>query len=263
MGKRKPAAREPESANGVVIAGPNPGTVNARFMSSITGLLLHDANNNQYITKHGGTIWLESSPRIFQARCDIVKVFLEKYPDADWLLFIDSDMKFESDVVDKAIGIVSRSKEDIKILGGLCFGGGRSKAVWPTLFTIANAKDFDVSKPIEIERHYAYEENALLKVNATGAAFLMIHRHVLECIEEKHSMRNGYPNPYIWFREYEQAGVAFGEDIFFCLLAGSLGFGTYVHTGLKIGHIKTHEINEEYYQKHINEIMHHNLQEAK
>jgi len=55
---------------------------------------------------------------------------------------------------------------------------------------------------------------------------------------------HGQPNPHPWFVEGLSKGVQFGEDIAFCMRASALGFSTYVHTGVKTGHVKAWELNE-------------------
>jgi hypothetical protein len=252
MPKRQPAPAKKPLA-GVVLAGPNPGTVNGHFFGCVSALLMHDANSRQAVTKYGGCMWLESSPRIAAARCDIVRDFLEitsqyKRPP-EWLLFIDSDMTFDMDVVDRMLETVENNPDkDIKILGGLCFAGGRGNKAFPTLYKVENAEGWTPDQPMDIVRVEEYPPDALVKVNATGGAFLMIHRQVLIDMQERSKVYQGYPNNYPWFREYEQAGQPFGEDVFFGLAAGAAGYSTWVHTGIKIGHMKSYELNHEVYQ---------------
>jgi GT2 family glycosyltransferase len=247
MGKRKPAKKTKPA--GVVLAGPNPGVVDGNFFGSVSALLLHDANNRQAVTRYGGCIWLESSPRIHAARCEIVAGFLEdtsQWPEPpEWLLFIDADMKFGPTVVDQMLETVENNKDkDIKILGGLCFAGGRGPRAFPTLYTVqGDGGEHDPTKPLNLVRHFEYPQDELVKVNATGGAFLMIHRDVLIDMLEKTSDEEPYP----WFKEYIQAGQAYGEDVFFGLRAGSLGWSTWVHTGIRIGHMKRYDLNEEVY----------------
>ena len=249
--KRKPAAKA--KPQGVVIAGPNPGVVDGHFFASVSGLLIHDAANRQAITRLGGAMWLESSPRIYAARCDLVRTFLdetENWPEPpQWLLFIDADMTFEPTVVDQMLDTIERHKDkDIKILGGLCFAGGRGQGAYPTLVVVDDAANWDPSQPMSLGRAYDYPKDTLVKVNATGGAFLMIHRDVLEAMEKKFDTFQGHPNPYPWFREYEQNGQQFGEDIFFGVAAGSIGYSTWVDTAVKIGHRKTYTLDEQSYE---------------
>jgi len=78
-------------------------------------------------------------------------------------------------------------------------------------------------------------ENQLVPVSATGTGFLLIHRSVLEKIRET---GNNVSAP--WFQEMAvgEPMALMGEDMTFCLRAGALGFPTYVHTGIQVGHMK-------------------------
>jgi len=239
--------------DGVMLAGPNPGTVDGHFMASLSELMIHDANSNMAVTKWGGAIWLESSPRIFAARCDLVQLYLDKTADwpapPEWLLFIDADMSFDADSVDRMLQTVKDNPDkNIKILGGLCFAGGRGKQAFPTLYTVENAKDWTPDSEMKLARHLDYDEG-LYKVNATGGAFIMIHREVFLAMQEKHGTIKGVHNPYPWFREYEQAGQFYGEDIYFGLVAGSMGYPTWVDTRIKVGHMKKYCLNEAYFRE--------------
>ena len=74
--------------------------------------------------------------------------------------------------------------------------------------------------------------DTLQPVDATGAAFLLIHRTLLE------KMRSNLPAPH-WFQTMEMDdGSIIGEDIGFCLKARDLGEQVWVHTGAPVGHIK-------------------------
>jgi GT2 family glycosyltransferase len=71
------------------------------------------------------------------------------------------------------------------------------------------------------------------QVAATGAAFLLIQREVLQGVGIH------YPHVFPWFAEAVRQGKPVGEDVEFCLRAGSLGFKTYVDADIKVGHVKT------------------------
>ena len=101
-----------------------------------------------------------------------------------------------------------------------------------------------------------YPRNKLVKVLATGAAFLLVHRQVFEHMRQPYPKgfgtdSNGVSNPFPWFVEGTNRGVQFGEDVAFCMRASSLGYGVYVHTGVKIGHLKTIELNEEVWDEYL------------
>jgi hypothetical protein len=80
-----------------------------------------------------------------------------------------------------------------------------------------------------------FEPNTVIPVAATGAAFLLIHRSALEAIRTR-----AYNKTFTWFQETEMGGRPVGEDITFCLRALESGFKTFVHTGVEVGHHKSH-----------------------
>ena len=236
--------REKGDHHGFWIATPHPGMVDGQYNDSVVNTLLYDAHNGQRIVKWGAVCTMETSPRIAAARNDMVQGFLDTdlALPPEWLLFIDSDMKWSAEEFEALASTLEQNPE-IKILGGLCFGGGRSARTFPTLYVLVQ-KD-----PMVLDRIEDYPDNELVKVSATGAAFVAIHRDVLLDMKEKYGTVNGKPNPMIWFRDGTSDGTEYGEDIWFCLHAAAAGYETYVHTGIKIGHMKRFDLNEAYYME--------------
>lgn len=210
----------------------------------------------------GGTIELLSGPRVAEARSQIIDAFLKLDDSVQWLLMIDSDMTFEGDALCQLLGHAygGRIKEnpnnpDIHVIGGLCFAGGRTR-MFPTIYEAETRVAHDGSEQVVPNPVLDYPRNKLVKVLATGAAFLLVHRDVLKRMRQP--FPNGYgttpsgePNPYPWFVEGTGKGVQFGEDIAFCMRANALGYEVYVHTGVKIGHLKTIELNEEVWDEYL------------
>jgi hypothetical protein len=105
-----------------------------------------------------------------------------------------------------------------------------------------------------VEPERDYPRDALVKVAATGAACILIHRSVLLRMLMPHpngfgTFPNGDPNPYPWFVEGVSHGRPFGEDIAFCQNAARIGIPTHVDTRIKIGHVKTAELTEAEYDR--------------
>lgn len=210
----------------------------------------------------GGSIELLSGPRVAEARSQIIDAFLKLDDNIQWLLMIDSDMTFEPDAVCQLLGHAyggrikaDPNEPDIHVIGGLCFAGGRSR-MFPTIYEADTRIAADGSEQVVPNPVTDYPRNKLAKVLATGAAFLLVHRKVFKHMQQPHPVgfgtnANGDPNPYPWFVEGTSRGVQFGEDIAFCMRANALGYGVYVHTGVKIGHLKTIELNEEVWDEYL------------
>lgn len=139
---------------------------------------------------------------------------------------VDSDMVFGPSQFEDLI--YSAHSVERPIVGGLCFGGRAGNHIFPTIYRLVDPKENGTpSQPI-----LDYPKDQIVKVDATGAAFLLIHRSVLV------KMLETYPGPSHWFSESVYAGFEFGEDWTFCLRAGQLGYPIHVHTGIEIGHVK-------------------------
>ena len=225
--------------DGLVIGYCTPGEVDARFCDSLTGTLMHDRTRGNRVW---GMTMLETGPRITEARSQIVDAFLHsaevcvngKHPD--WLLMVDSDMKWEPDapfrLIDSALAVGA------KIMGGLCMGGGHA-GMFPTLYGLERLENGELS-PHKLTE---WPDGAIVKVGATGAAFLLVHREVyLKMAHDHFLLPDGTPEPHPWFIEGRRKGNQYGEDIGFCMRALASGFNVYVDTAVEIGHMKRVEL---------------------
>lgn len=166
----------------------------------------------------------------------MVKWFLGNPAQPDWLWMVDSDMVFGLRTLEGLLEVADR--ESRPIVGGLCFGG-RTDHLFPTLYRLVDPAGHDT--PIETINDYP--EDAVVKVDATGAACLLIHRDVLI------RMQDTFPAPQHWFSESVYGGVEFGEDWTFCLRAAQIGVPIYVHTGVEVGHVKQRVIGAADYRR--------------
>lgn len=231
-------------SRGVVVSWCRPAQVDGGFCDSITGLLLYDARTSRRIAgPGGGTISLQSSPRVAEARSQIVDHFLtnEAYKKSQWLLMLDADMTFEPDLLDRLLE--HADPKHVPILGGLCFAGSPGGRQFPTIY-----RAFMDGEHVNIEPADDYPENELVKCGATGAACLLVHRQVyVAMLNRFRTLADGRNNPYPWFQEglTTSAGYAMGEDVAFCRKAMLLGIPVHVHTGIKLGHMKTGPLTED------------------
>jgi len=215
---------------------------------SLVDLVHWDAYHDQYIgfPPEGGTITLSTGPRVAEGRNSVVDIFATKHPEADWLLMLDADMTFSPDLLHKLMKEADPTESPV--IGGLCFAGGRENKPYPTVYS-AQQKDGYYS----VERVYDYPRNAMVRVAATGGACLLVHRQVLAAMKKAYGeTQSGAPSIYPWFIEGLQGpeGEAWGEDVAFCLRAGALGIPVWVHTGVKLGHIKPQIIDETYFDNY-------------
>ncbi len=231
-------------AGSVAVGFIHPGEVSGSFASSLATTILNDREKG--FINH--VIDVQSSPRIAEGRSAIVDSFLE-HTDSEWLLMIDSDMAWKPEAVH--ILLEHADVDECPIIGGLCFGGGRSideygkPRIFPTIYQLIPEQNWYSTKIV-----YDYPRNQLLKVGATGAAFLMVNRKVfIRMANHLNKMPDGSHNPYPWFAEIVAQGRAVGEDITFCMRAQSLGFPVHVHTGAKVRHRKSTCLDEDLYDQ--------------
>jgi hypothetical protein len=232
----RPRSSPSKYTDGLVIGYCTPGMVNARFCDSLSGTQMYDRTRGNRIW---GTTMLETGPRITEARSQIVDAFLHderpcvngKHPD--WLLMVDSDMVWQPDAPFRLIE--SANRYEAKIMGGLCIGGGHA-GMFPTLYQLSRLENGELS-PSKLTD---WPEGDVVKVDATGAAFLLVHRDVyLKMAKDHFFLPDGTPEPHPWFIEGRRAGNQYGEDIGFCMRAKASGFDIYVDTSVEIGHMKS------------------------
>ncbi len=232
MGKPRPKLtyKQPVPDGGVVVAFIHPGQVSAFFLSSIVTLLLADRSGPQRIV---GMVQEWSSANVSASRNELTGQFLDDYT-AEWLLWVDADMAFGHDSLDLLLAAADR--DAAPIVGGLCFGMTQGR-LFPTIYNLA--VDPDTDEPVTV-RAVQYPRDQLVQVAATGAAFLLIHRSSLLKMRER-----GFNRTFPFFQETEMGGRPTGEDITFCLRAMALEIPVHVHTGVRVGHHKSHVLDED------------------
>ena len=152
---------------------------------------------------------------ITKARNDLVEKF-----KGDWLLFIDSDMTFEPDALNKLIA------HDLDIVGGLCFR--RVPPYNPTIYQKINGS-------LKWQWQHEYPKDSLFEVDATGCAFMLIKKRVFEKLKKPYFEYNGNVS----------------EDLFFCHKAKEAGFKIWIDSSVKIGHLGMFPVDEKFYENYI------------
>jgi hypothetical protein len=227
------------------------------FTHSLVDLMRWDSQGPGHVCgAAGGFIDMQSGPRIAEARNRVVDYFAEHHPNAEWLLFLDSDMSFDCTIIEDMLKVAD--PKEVPILGALAFcPAGDHGGAYPAIYqevVIKGPKEGDPDQ-IGMVAVKDYPENTLVKCGATGAAGLLIHRGVLAAMSRPWpdgfgTRENGTPNPYPWFSEglVNPDGTPLGEDISFCKRARLLGIPTHVHTGIKMGHMKIYKLDDAYFR---------------
>ena len=227
---------------GVVLAYIHPGQVSSYFTESLMVTLLSDvaASDRGERRRRIVNVMQEwSSANVSDARNVVTARFLDaRTPDGqtvgDWLLWIDSDMQWEPQALDFLLE--SADPVERPIVGGLCFGMTRDRLV-PTIYQFVKIEETNELATCRVED---YPRDSLVRCAATGAAFVLIHRGVLERMREQ-KFNAAFP----WFQEVQLGDRPVGEDIAFCLRAAQLGIPIHVDTRAKIGHHKSALLTED------------------
>lgn len=203
----------------VFITNINPGSVRTKFVESVLGLLEHDAKHWQRVYTFR---MLTFGPALGVGRNVLVDGFLDT--KADWMLMIDSDMTFPPDALDRLA--LHADEKERPIVGGLCMTSDGKPVIkrWLSNYEMGNVE-------------FAPTDGQIIKVDGTGAAFLLVHRRVFEKMRDE-PLADDQP---FWFGEMCLGGPKrqlLGEDTGFCARAQLAGFPIYVVRGVGIGHEK-------------------------
>ena len=154
-------------------------------------------------SKHDIDLFTSSGTLIFDQRNNLVKTALDI--KADYLLFVDADMRFPKDT----LKILMAHDKDIIGVNATT----RSEPVKPT------AKNMHINEDGSIDWMpiYSNAKTGIEKADGIGCGVMLIKRKVVETIEE----------PYFYFEQLPGNKIL-GEDIYFCVKAKDAGFDTWV-----------------------------------
>jgi hypothetical protein len=160
--------------------------------------------------------------------------------EGDWILFTDDDMAWDPPMVKRLVD--TRDRHDLDIVGGLCFQ--RGEPYQPTMY-MRQGPDSGGYNFLE-----TWEEDAVVEVDATGLAFLLITKRAVEKILggplPDFETRQKMPAPPIFVWDGQ-----FGEDFSFCQEAKRAGLKVFVDTSVKIQHMAGHTITEKTFLREI------------
>ena len=219
---------------GVSIGLICPGEVKQTFFARFVELVLHDLSNQHRLFSHD-RFWIQGhygSGGIVQGRNDVALAMCET-SQAEWLMWIDADMGFDPDIIDRLVD--SADPVERPVVGALCFAqknagqkpfGARSFLTIPTIYEFV-VRDGEAGVVPNLD----YPRDSLVKCAATGAAAILIHRSVLE------TMRSRFDHD--WYTPIRHgSGTVFSEDLSFCYRLGALDIPLHVNTAVKTTHDK-------------------------
>jgi hypothetical protein len=230
----------------VTVAYVSGNSVEYSWHRSLIELMAYDSRNSNRVMTGGFIAMHCGTNGLVEARNTAVKTFLEE-DRADWLWWVDTDMGFGADTVDRLFEAADPVERPI--VGALCFSwredesdemGGYRHTATPTVFDWGC-----VDGQYGWQVRWQYKTNALTRVGGTGAACVLVHRSVFEAIEQEHGR--------VWYDRVSNTttGQLIGEDLSFCLRAGALDIPIYVHTGVPTTHYKGFWLGEEDYWRQV------------
>lgn len=178
-----------------------------------------------------------SSARINRARTSMIEDFMDMPDHLEWLWFVDTDMIFPIDALQK---LLVKADEGRKLVGGLGYIFKTDTGqILPSI--VHDASDIP-GKYAMIYNEPPPDEPRYIEAMATGAFCLLVHRSILV------AMREAQPDlSYPWFDEIDRGdGRVIGPDFeFFRRAAEITGETPIIDTHVRCGHVKkwtlTHE----------------------
>lgn len=237
LGVAPPAAEPAPEATGdglVQIAYLHPHHVSHSWHESMMRLAAYDSGNDCRIVSTAGPFMIRcDSGGLVEARNQAFTRWLDETPH-EWLWFIDTDMGFAPDTVDRLLDAADAHLRPV--VGALCFGlrevaydgiGGRRVMPVPTLFDwIRNDEGHLGFTP-----RWRFAPDVVTQVAGTGAACLLVHRSVAE------KLRAEYGD--CWFDPTRYGdGQRVSEDLSFCWRLAKAEIPVFVHTGVRTNHHK-------------------------
>lgn len=218
--------------------------VGTNFCQSWTGLLMFDMQNAGLLAHESGLISVRfGTDGIVAARNTVTQRFLRG--GAEWLMWVDTDMGWAPDGMYR-LWKHAHPKER-PIVGGLCFAsresgsdgvGGYYTVPRPTIFEWREHEGV-----MKFCGRIEYPVNELIQCEATGGAFLLVHRSVYERMDEA-AVAKDRPAGHWYDRMRGTDGELLGEDISFCAKAGELHIPIHIDTSVKTNHLKPQWVSE-------------------
>lgn len=211
----------------------HPGDVSAAFMLSLIRCRDYELLRTQNL--FGVRERRARSGSIAKARNELVKMFMRS--TTEWLWFGDADMGFSRDALQKMLA--SAHAIDRPIIGGLCFAQrteGFDEETNAEFFghipTISIWEKDDAGEVIAFRTVLDYPRNAVIQVDSTGGAFLLIHRSALKRVQDEFGDN--------WFTQIQHPtkDEPFGEDTSFFIRCDQLGIPLHINTGVRTSHDK-------------------------
>jgi hypothetical protein len=201
------------------------GVVCADFLDSLVNLVVADNAGPRRLA----SITKQRGPIIAYNRNKVAERFLAN-STTPWLLFVDTDMKFNPADVYKLLDAADPVARPI--VSGLAFSPARENQ----LICVWGRRVEGAGGPFKLLTQI---KPTLQSIDCVGMAFTLIHRGVLMAMRDAYGKGDDWP----WFGHDLVDGVRLGEDWTFCERARAMGFSIWGAGHVTVGHMKLIEIN--------------------
>lgn len=199
----------------VFVAIPSLDTVPALFCQSLA--LLQRAGDT--------IVGFQVGSLVYNARNELARQAIKS--EADWVLWLDSDMVFEPDLLKKMLKVCEEN--NIDFLTGLCFR--RKPPYTPTLFDRLDKMEHGASYTTIMS-----VPEGRFKVGGCGFAGVLMSTDVLLSVAARFGGR--------MFDPLE----GFGEDVSFCWRARQCGYEIWCDSDIELGHIGNMVVTREFFE---------------
>jgi hypothetical protein len=214
----------------VSIAWCDNGMVDGKFMQGVTDVMLKSGVTFSSTLRSQGN-------QIARQRQIVIDYWYEK-SKSDWLLWVDSDVVISPETF--RLLWDNKDAKERPLVSGVYFTTDNPEEPlmipMPTVYSFTNKGDGTFG----LARVHPLPENELIKADAAGFGFILMHRSIVEKVKAV------APDGQM-FMEMGRGAKFIGEDIFFFMLCDRAEVPLYCHTGALAPHMKRFSFDEHYY----------------
>lgn len=200
----------------ILIAVPSMDSVPAVFAQSLA--MLKKVGNCAVAFQVGSLV--------YESRNDLAKYAVQS--EADYVLWLDTDMMFEPELLEKMMATLQ--EHDLDILTGIYYR--RRHPFSPVLMKKLSIAENNFC---EYENFNAYPEDGIFEVEGIGFGCVLMKSDVLMDIKATYND---------WFSPFGRVG----EDLSFCWRARQTGHKIFADPSIQLGHCGQQIITKEFYE---------------
>jgi|688.fasta_scaffold416843_3 GT2 family glycosyltransferase len=222
----------------ITIGWCDNGTVEGRFMSGITNIIIEAPKENINIVN---TIRVTGN-QIARQRQSLWDFWADS-SDSEWLLWVDSDIVVTPSVLKKLWEVAD--KKNKPVVTGVYFVSNQTEQ---SLMEPVPAIYMETGDKYRTKLIHPLPEDKVIPVDVAGFGLILMHRSIIEPVRK-------VAGDFSVFGENQQAKDKFvSEDVSFCRKLKEAGIQLYAHTGATVQHMKTFSFDNNYYRLYWNGI---------